>query len=204
MTSGMAWIYYINSTPGRNVELKFWYILLQFSCKTVCTFLYILVLEYFTCKYSFQFLQSEKYMKRKILKAAFANSVLMCHNFPTASILSVRTISQEAFSLLSKWQRKKHAVHSSTLKQIQSIHICCVYLPIDNKLNLSGWVPWKDWSEIICYWHLTCPFIQNNTSKYSASQADTSCGASSQPVLIQNYFLIMRMLRFLRHSWKMP
>ena len=68
----------------------------------MCTFLYILVLENFACEYSFEFLQSEKYMKRKILKAAFANSVLMCHNFPTASILSVRTISQEPFGLLSK------------------------------------------------------------------------------------------------------
>ena len=31
-------------------------------------------------------------------------------------------------------------------------------------------------------------------------QASTTCGASSQPDLIQNYFLIARMLRFLRHS----
>ena len=31
-------------------------------------------------------------------------------------------------------------------------------------------------------------------------QAGTTCGASSQPDLIQNHFLIARMLRFLRHS----
>ena len=34
----------------------------------------------------------------------------------------------------------------------------------------------------------------------SNSQAGTTCGASSQPDLIQNHFLISRMLRFLRHS----
>ena len=31
-------------------------------------------------------------------------------------------------------------------------------------------------------------------------QAGTTCGASSQPDLIQNHFLIARMVRFLRHS----
>ena len=31
-------------------------------------------------------------------------------------------------------------------------------------------------------------------------QASTTCGASSQPDLIQNHFLTARMLRFLRHS----
>ena len=34
-------------------------------------------------------------------------------------------------------------------------------------------------------------------------QADTSCKASSQAVLIQKYFLILRMLRFSRHSREM-
>ena len=36
------------------------------------------------------------------------------------------------------------------------------------------------------------------------NQADTSCKAFTQAVLIQNYFLIMRMLRYSRHLREMP
>ena len=46
----------------------------------------------------------------------------------------------------------------------------------------------------VCFNHETsCP-------KFNIMQAGTTCGASSQPDLIQNHFLIARMLRFLRHS----
>ena len=42
--------------------------------------------------------------------------------------------------------------------------------------------------------------LQPNQLLPTLVQAGTTCGASSQPDLIQNHFLIARMLRFLRHS----
>ena len=59
--------------------------------------------------------------------------------------------------------------------------------------------------EIICGskrdcppWTKTCKFV------ITRRQADTSCKASSQSVLIQNYFLTICMLRFSWHSRQMP
>ncbi len=58
-----------------------------------------------------------------------------------------------------------------------------------------------------------CKFTRKNRCKYqtlllhlvhkgylAVEQAGTTCGASSQPDLIQNHFLIARMLRFLRRK----
>ena len=45
--------------------------------------------------------------------------------------------------------------------------------------------------------------IVEDSSNSTVDQADTSFKASSQAVLIQNYFLIMRVLRVLRHSREM-